>query len=156
MPDGNRPGRTGVLADPVPEHAPPGVLGYLVARVSPGRSEGVTHTTLMPLDEAQREATSRGLGWAPVEVREMNRMPTVPQIHAWLRAHGWALRSTGEAGTSWNPLREEWAWIGVPGDDKDDLLTNGAIARIAAREGRPADEVRREMAAIEVREVTGG
>jgi hypothetical protein len=54
----------------------PGVLGYAVARYDGPRAV-LTHTSLMPLDEARREADAQraadrtGYGWAVVEVRVM-------------------------------------------------------------------------------------
>lgn len=44
--------------------------------VAAGVASGVTHTTLMTLDEARREAKIRGTGtgWAPVEVRTVGHV----------------------------------------------------------------------------------
>lgn len=83
---------------------------------------------------------------------DAGRTPAIPQIRAWLTGHHWTLRATGTGGgTAWN-APSGTSRIGVPGDGHDDALTiKGVIARIAEREGRPADEVQREMAAIDAR-----
>lgn len=60
----------------VPE-MPPGTLGYAVARYDGPRHAVLTHTSPMPLDEAQREADAQrradahGYGWAVVEIRRL-------------------------------------------------------------------------------------
>jgi hypothetical protein len=60
---------------PAVPQMPAGTLGYAVARCDPYGLTVLTHTSLMPADEARREADAqrqadgRGYGWAVVEVR---------------------------------------------------------------------------------------
>lgn len=69
-------------------------------------------------------------------------------MRAWLTAHGWTACPPGPAGSAWTPPGGGQA-VGVPHDDADKMLTHGAVARIAEREGREPGEVRAEMMGME-------
>jgi hypothetical protein len=69
--------RAGYQSQAAEEPEPDGVLGYLVAYFSDGRVTGTTHTTLMSLEEARKEAkahrVSLGRSCFPVELRQVDR-----------------------------------------------------------------------------------
>ncbi|KAB8171110.1 hypothetical protein FH609_000490 [Streptomyces sp. 3MP-14] len=67
------------------------------------------------------------------------RMPTIPQIHTYLRANGWESQPPGIAGTIWN--RHD-AMIGIPSDIADAPgISKGIVERIARFERKSISDV---------------
>lgn len=103
-----------------------------------------------PLPDWQARAVQAALteaGYSIVRADD-GRLPTATDIRLWLTAHGWTLRGTGEAGTLWSPPTGAES-VGVLHDYGDaSWAAEGAIARIADREGRAAADVKAEMLAI--------
>lgn len=64
-------------------------------------------------------------------------LPSVDQLHAYLRFKGWQELSPGPVGSVWTI---DHARIGVPHEDDDELVL-GAVKRVARAEGRSLKEV---------------
>lgn len=65
-------------------------------------------------------------------------LPAVADLYAYLRFKGWNERPPGSAGSIWTNGQTR---IGVPHDDKDPELVEGALSRVALFEQRPMRDV---------------
>ena len=76
-------------------------------------------------------------------------LPSADQMRAWLAASNWkpGVHGPGPAGTLWYPPGPDRRPVGVPHDDEDPFLIQGAVERIAGRMSIPVDQVIAEMTA---------
>jgi hypothetical protein len=70
-------------------------------------------------------------------------MPTIPQIHTYLRANGWENQPPGVAGMIWT---RDGAMIGIPSGLADDPdIAKGIVERIARFESKSISDVARNI-----------